>query len=145
MRYILFVIFICINGYFLFILSKKQERPFLLKIFPISIPVVVVLFFIIGLIVKLLSVQMNYHISQALISAMMSLIVIAMVNFANQAFSYMIDAVAKFHQKNNASNLGLQPVKFLIDHQTSLKKMAAMVWFLGAILMLYGIWLGDPH
>jgi len=54
----------------------------------------------------------------------------------------MIDAVATFHQKNNADNLSRQPIKFLIDHQTGLKKAAAVVWFLGAVLMLYGIWLG---
>ncbi|WP_166727805.1 hypothetical protein [Mucilaginibacter gilvus] len=37
--------------------------------------------------------------SQALISGMMSLIVIAIINFANQFFFYMVDAIITFHQK----------------------------------------------
>jgi amino acid transporter len=143
MRYLLFVIMICLNGFVLFYLSKKYERPFLLKAFPVSVPVIIVAFFVLGFIMKLLHLTMTFNLSQALISAMMSLIVIAMINFANQAFSYMVDVVIEFHRKNNADNLGRQPIKFFIDNQTRLKQVATVIWFLGSALMLYGIWLGE--
>lgn len=143
MRYLLFVVLNCLNFYLLFCFSKKFERSLLLKLFPALIPIVVILFFALGFVLKLSHGQMNFKTSQALISAMMSLIVISVINFINQFFSYMVDSIAGFHRKNNANNLGRQPVKFLIDHQTNLKVAASVIWFLGTALMLYGIWLAD--
>lgn len=143
MSYLLTVILICLNFYLLFYFSKKFERPFLLKLFPAMIPVVIIIFFGIGFVLKLAHIQMNFITSQALISAMMSLIVISIINFTNQFFSYMVDSIIEFHQKNNANNLGKQPIKFFIDHQIKLKQVTSVIWFLGSVLMLYGIWLGD--
>ncbi|TCD11009.1 hypothetical protein EZ449_05780 [Pedobacter frigidisoli] len=85
---------------------------------------------------------MNFVTSEALISAMMSLIVISLINFVNQFFSYIVDLVVKFHQRNNAANLASQPIKFFVDNQTMLKRVATLIWFFGSGLMLYGIWLG---
>ncbi|MGY4385184.1 amino acid transporter [Pedobacter sp. UYP24] len=144
MRYLILLILICLNGYLLFFASKKYERPFLLKAFPALIPVIIILFLGLGLVVKLLHIPMKYVTSERLISAMMSLIVISMINFANQFSFYMVDAIINFHQKNNAANVGRQPIKFFIDHQIRLKQFATVIWFLGSALMLYGIWLGDP-
>ncbi|MET4014236.1 uncharacterized protein (DUF486 family) [Mucilaginibacter sp. UYP25] len=127
----------------MFFLSKKYERPVLLKAFSVMIPVIIILFFGIGFVGKVLHIPMNYITSQALISGMMSLIVIAIINFANQFFFYMVDAIITFHQKNNAGNIGRQPIKFFIDHHTRLKQVATLIWFLGSALMLYGIWFGD--
>lgn len=143
MRYLLFIILNCLNFYLLFFFSKKFERSFLLKVFPALIPIVVVLFFAFGFVLKLSHFQMNFITSQALLSAMMSLIVISLLNFVNQFFSYMVDSIVAFHQKNNASNLGRQPIKFFIENQTKLKQVASVIWFLGSVLILYGIWLGD--
>jgi len=142
-RYLLLALFICLNGYCLFLLYKKYARPVLMKAFPVSIPVTIVLIFGLGFLFKLLRIPMTYHIGQILISAMMSLIVIAMINFANQLFSYMVDLVVAFHQKNNVANIGRQPIKFFIVNQVVLKQGATVIWFLGSALMLYGIWLGD--
>lgn len=144
MRYILFAILICLNFYLLTFFSKKFDRPFLLKLFPAMIPIIIAFFFGIGFALKMLHIRMNFVASQALISAMMSLIVISMINFADQLFSYILDSVIKFHETNNAANLGRQPIKFFIDNQVHLKQAASAIWFLGSVLMLYGIWLGDP-
>ncbi len=141
-RYLLLVLFIGLNGFILFFLSKKYKRSFLLKAFPALIPIVIVLGFVLGFIMKLLHIPMNFNTSQAFLSAMMSLIIISMINFVNQFFFYMVDSVVAFHQKNNVDNVGRQPIKFFIVHQIRLKQIATVIWFLGSALMLYGIWLG---
>jgi uncharacterized membrane protein SpoIIM required for sporulation len=66
-----------------------------------------------------------------------------MINFANQGFLYMVDSIVEFHQKNNETNVGRQPIKFFIVNQINLKQVATIIWFLGSVLMLYGIWLVD--
>ena len=131
-RYILLALFICVNGCCLFFLSKKYARPFLIKAFPASIPITIVLIFGLGFLLKLFRIPMTYHISQALISAMMSLTVIAMINL-----------IVAFHQKNIVANIGRQPINFFIVNQAGLKQGATLIWFLDSALMLYGIWLGD--
>lgn len=143
MRILLFVLCICLNCYFLFFLSKKYQRPFLLKAFAALVPITIAVFFALGLMLKLLGIQMDFSTSQLLISAMMSLIVISMVNLANQAFSFMVDALAAFHQRHNAANLDRQPLKFLITNQIKVERFARVIWSLGAALMLYGVWLAD--
>jgi hypothetical protein len=143
MKHLLFVLSICLNCYSLFFLSKKYKRTFLLKAFPALIPIIIVVFFVLGLIVKLLGVQMDFSTSQLLISAMMSLVVISLTNFINQLFLYMVDAMVAFHLKNNTANIGRQPIKFFIDYQIQLKRVATVIWSLGAALMLYGVWLAD--
>jgi amino acid transporter len=143
MRYLLFVILIFLNGFVLFFLSKKYDRPFLLKAFPVLIPIIIAFFFALGFIIKLLHLQMDFNTSQVLISAMMSLIVIALINFANQLFFFMVDSIVEFHKKNNAANINRQPIKFFIVNQIKLKHVATLIWFLGSALMLYGIWLGE--
>ncbi|MBC6112787.1 hypothetical protein H7U22_20380 [Pedobacter sp. CCM 8938] len=106
------------------------------------IPIVIVLFFGFGFALKLLHIQMNFVTSETLISAMMSLIVISLINFVNQFFSYIVDLVVTFHQKKNAANLGRHPIKFFVDNQIMLKRVTTLIWFFGSALMLYGIWLG---
>ncbi|MFC3365331.1 hypothetical protein ACFOG5_19325 [Pedobacter fastidiosus] len=133
---------ISLNFYLLFSFSKKFERQYLLKLFPAMIPIVIVLFFGFGFALKLLHIQMNFVTSETLISAMMSLIVISLINFVNQFFSYIVDLVVTFHQKKNAANLGRHPIKFFVDNQIMLKRVTTLIWFFGSALMLYGIWLG---
>ncbi|OKS87631.1 hypothetical protein RG47T_3092 [Mucilaginibacter polytrichastri] len=63
-----------------------------------------------------------------------------MINLFNQLFQAGLDGMASFHQKNNAENLGRQPIKFFVTRRPLIRQIVAIIWFLGSALMLYGAW-----
>jgi hypothetical protein len=107
-----------------------------------AIPVIIVASIVVALIIKLFGFTLNYAAGNAFIAAVLSVIIISVINLFNQLFHFMVDSVVGFHQKNNAANLNRQPVKFFVSNQTTFKRVATVIWFLGSALMLYGLWLG---
>jgi hypothetical protein len=142
MKIILWLLFVSLNLWLLFVLSKKIDRPVLIKGFILLMPAVIVIWLLIALSCRVLGFIPAAGFFDIFMAAFMSFMIIAMINIFNQLFYYMLDAVNSFHQKNNAGNLNRQPIKFFIDNQTMLKRAASIIWFLGSALMLYGVWLG---
>lgn len=142
MKIFCWLLFVGINFWLLFFLTKKFERSFLLKTFALGIPVLFVTAVAIILLMAATKLKPGDSFEFFFISSMFALLVLIMINLANQFFFFMIDSVVSFHQKNNAANIERQPVKFLISNQDALKRISTIIWFLGSALMLYGIWLG---
>ena len=131
-----------LNFYILFVLSKKFDRPLLLKVFPALVPIVLIVWLLIGFVMWLMHVHLSLNSRELFISIVMSIVIILLNNFANQVFLFMVDSIINFHQKNNINNISKQPIKFIIVNQSNIKAAATTLWFLGSVLMLYGIWLG---
>lgn len=142
MKVIGWLFFVALNFWLLFFYSKTFERPVLIRRFIWAIPVVIVVSIVVALIIRLCGFTLDYAAGNAFITAVFSFIIIFMINLFNQIFHYMVDTVVAFHQKNNAANLNRQPIKFFITNQTTLKRVATVIWFSGSALMLYGVWLG---
>ena len=136
------LILVALNFWLLFFYTRNIERQILIRRFIWAIPVIIVVSIAVALIIRLCGFTLNYDAGNAFIAAVLSLIIIAMINLFNQLFHFMIDSVVGFHQKNNAVNLNRQPIKFFVSNQAILKRAATVIWFLGSALMLYGVWLG---
>lgn len=136
----MYLVCVLINFYLLFFLSKRLERPLLVKTFIALIPAAVILGVLVMLLMKAVKFMPDANFTAAFFSIFFSIIVISMTNLANQLFSYMVDYIANFHQENNAANLNRQPIKAFVTQQGLLKRGAAVIWFLGSALMLYGVW-----
>ena len=52
---------------------------------------------------------------------------------------FMIKAVVGFHKRNNPQNINCQPLKFLIDNEESIYFIYASFFWLGAVIISYGI------
>lgn len=143
MKILCWLLFVALNGYLLFIFAKKFERAYLMKLFAAGVPVVIVSFVVFALLIRLLGLHPNYVITFYAISTMMSLNLICLINFINQFSHYMLQHVIQFHQQHNAANVHRQPIKFFVDNQHTMMRVATVIWFLGSALMLYGVWLGD--
>jgi len=142
MRILIWLLLAALNFYILFVLSKKFDRPLLLKVFPALVPIVLIVWLLIGFVMWLMHVHLSLNSRELFISIVMSIVIILLNNFANQVFLFMVDSIINFHQKNNINNISKQPIKFIIVNQSNIKAAATTLWFLGSVLMLYGIWLG---
>jgi hypothetical protein len=143
MKILCWLLFVALNGYLLFYFAKKFERAYLIKLFAGCVPVVMVLFVITALVIKLLGFHPDLVFKFYIISIMMSLIAVCLINFVNQVFHGMVRQVIQFHQQHNAANVHRQPIKFFVDNQHTIMRVATVIWFLGSALMLYGVWLGQ--
>lgn len=60
--------------------------------------------------------------------------------FFNRAMPYLTTRVISFHQLYNTDNLNRQPVKFLIDQQKNIIRVATILIFIFSIMIMYVIW-----
>lgn len=60
----------------------------------------------------------------------------------NQVFFKIVDSIIHFYITKNSRNIHRNPIKFLISNQSQIKKVATVIWFLGAFITLYGAWFG---
>lgn len=142
MKIVLWLLFVVLNLWLLFVVSKKFDRPSLIKGFILLIPAVCVISLLMALCFRGLSIHTGPVFLDIFLAVFFSIIIIAMINLFNQLFFYILDAVISFHQKNNAENLNRQPIKFFITNRDIIRQTATIIWFLGSALMLYGNWLG---
>lgn len=69
-----------------------------------------------------------------------SFVIITIISIANKLSHMMVDYLVHFHQKYNEANLNRGLVKFLIQNKGNLKRTFTIIWFLGSLIMLLGVW-----
>ncbi|PZW37627.1 hypothetical protein LX95_02872 [Mesonia algae] len=51
----------------------------------------------------------------------------------------IIGKVVNFHKKNNAKNLNKQPIKFFVENELKIIKIARLIYWFGGIIIIFGI------
>lgn len=93
-----------------------------------------------GLVLRGLAISPSHVLTTALFQCLMTVVIMAMLNGMNVVFHSMVEAQIAFHQRFNAANLHRFPISFLIEQRQGLKAFGTIMWCLGAVLMLYGVW-----
>lgn len=68
------------------------------------------------------------------------LLILTIIYFWNKYIpKLLIHNLNKFHKKNNAKNINKQPVKFFIDNELIIIKLAQYFYWFGAIIICISI------
>ena len=72
--------------------------------------------------------------------------IVLTIAFFCQAVAIMIKQAINWHREHNKANLHRQPIRFAIEQQEKIISFTTYFYFLGSLLILWGIWLGptDP-
>lgn len=100
----------------------------------------VVLLIAIDLAVAALGVHPSREIRTYLIMIFITAEIVSGLNIGNVVFHGMAVSLIAFHQKYNSARLHRFPISFLIKRRDHLKILGTIMWCLGSILMLYGVW-----
>ena len=65
---------------------------------------------------------------------------LALLSLMTALFSTMMEAMIRFHETHNAPNLHRFPLRFVIRNRALLEQGFTGLWWLGSMLIFYGIW-----
>ncbi|WP_295812734.1 hypothetical protein [uncultured Apibacter sp.] len=87
------------------------------------------------------SILIGFYKSNFITCLLMSLIMVSFFNlFILLIADNLVDVLVDFHQKNNASNLNKNPIKYVIENKEKIKQFYRILIFLASIFMFYAIW-----
>ena len=74
---------------------------------------------------------------------LLSIAVILVVYFWNKIIvkQFLVGGIIKYYKNNNSDNLNKQPIKFFINNENKIVNITSLVYWFGAIMILYGIWI----
>lgn len=142
MKISLFIIFVLLC---ILLATKKPEdaaKLKYLKLYGIAIPVALVVAVLVMLAIKALGIRPGEGTRELFFQILMSVLAILLMNVMTLVADYLIDLLLKFQIDNNAQNIDRFPVRFWAKHKTTIKSAVRILFFLGTVLMLYGLWLG---
>ncbi len=84
----------------------------------------------------------NIDTNHVVFKTYVSMLIILSIKFISIMYHRMVNIIIQFHQRYNEVNLNRNPIKFLMENQVKLKRIFTIIWFLGSIVMLSGIWFG---
>ena len=96
-----------------------------------------------GILIKYMnfSILIGFYKSNFITCLLMSLIMVSFFNlFILLIADNLVDVLVDFHQKNNASNLNKNPIKYVIENKEKIKQFYRILIFLASIFMFYAIW-----
>lgn len=142
MRYLMFILFTIIHLAMVLKIPEGAMKFKYLKYMAIAIPVVFAIAALSALVIKATGHVPSAHFKNTFFSVVLSVLTVLLLNCMIIIGAYMVDRVLGFHQAHNAGNLNRFPVNFVMKYHINIKTGIKMFFFLGAVLMFYGTWLG---
>ena len=142
MKYLMFVLFAVVNLVIILKVPDGLAKLKVLKYLGLAIPLTLVVATLIMLLLKVLNYTPELQFKNTFFSVLMSVLTILLLNCMIIIGVYMLDRMIGFHQVHNANNLDRFPVSFVSKNHINIKTGIKVLFFLGSLLMFYGIWLG---
>lgn len=141
MKILFFILFASINLGLTLKTWDQTARIKHLKLLGLGIPVTFVIAILVMLAIRLMNIRPHDNLKGIFFSIVMSILTILLLNIMVITASYLIDHLVKFHQEQNASNVQRLPVSFLLKNQVIIKNVFKVLFFMGSLLMFYGLWI----
>ncbi|MHC5375804.1 hypothetical protein ACYSNU_18800 [Enterococcus sp. LJL120] len=104
--------------------------------------IIIPITFLVAAIMNIFQVVWTEDMRNTGISIIMTSGVFTIMCFAKAVIPFMFDIVIGFHKKYNQKNLHRFPISFFIKYQTQIIRVEYIIFFLGGIVMLYGVYIG---
>ena len=142
-----YIFFVFINFVSIFIISGRYSNKKILISCGISAVIFTVLFLICGYIAGMLSLDWVYedrkYLENYIIYLYFSILVTIMLGIGVTLARFLWKMLSSFHEKCNPKNVNKNPVKFVIQYETKIVLIYKILFFFAALMMFYGIWIGE--
>lgn len=139
MRLFLLLAFSAVDYYVLLVFFKEKSRQKLRASL-----IWLIGYFIFGLLAAKALLADDEPRSSVAYSLLSSLQVILTVSFGSQLLALMLNRLLDWHHEHNRANLHRQPIKAAIEGQGTINSISTYFYFFASLIILYGIWLGQP-
>lgn len=139
MKIAIYLVFTFLIFASLFIISNKNSPSKLLKILFVILGSLIICAMLLSAFIDITPQEIK---SNVFFAIYVSCIIVIVVSIANHLSHMLINYIVYFHEKNNFANINKNPIKFLIEKKILIKKIFTIIWFLGSLIMLSGIWFG---
>jgi len=141
MKIIFYLAFAAINLLLILRIPDGAAKMKYLKFLGWGIPITFVTAILVMLAMKIIGMRPDDPFKNIFFGIILSILTILLTNIIIIAADHIIDMQLKFHTTCNAVNSDRFPVRFLVKNEQVIRNGVRVIFFLGSLLMLYGIWL----
>ncbi|MCX2585650.1 hypothetical protein [Pedobacter sp. MR22-3] len=142
MKTLFFILCIIINFILIFKVNNLLKPKTAAISYAISLLIVPVLMLAGVYLLRLLDFQADQQFQDIYFAVMLSLVVMMLQNLVMISAEVMTRKLFHFQETENAVNTSRNLIRFALNNKSGIKLMYRTVFFVGSILMFYGIWLG---
>jgi len=143
MKTLFFILFIIINFLLIFKVNNLLKPKAAAVSYGISLVIVPVLMLAGIYLLRLLDFHADQQFQDIYFALMFSLVVMILLNLVVISAEAMIRKLFHFQETENAVNAAINPVRFALKNKSGIKAVNRAVFFVGSILIFYGIWLSN--
>lgn len=140
MKIICYLAFAAINLGIMLRIPDGEAKIKYLKLLGWGIPITFVTAVLIMLAMKATGMRPDESFRTIFFAIVLSILAVLLMNIIIIAADYIIDIQLKFHATHNAANSSRYPVRFLVKNEQAIRNGIRIIFFLGSLLVLYGVW-----
>ncbi len=142
MKTLFFMLFIIINFILIFKVNDSLKPKAAAISYGISLLAVPILMLAGIYLLRVVDFHADQHFQDIYFAVMFSLVVMILLNLVVISADAMTRKLFHFHETENTVNAGRNPIRFALENKSGINVMYKIAFFVGSILMFYGIWLG---
>jgi len=142
MRTFLFIFFIIFNFCLIFKINQLFKPKTTAIAYGVSLIAVPLLSLAVAYVIKRIKGNITNDFQSIYIDIVTTLMIIIFLNLIVLLADSMVNKLLHFQETNNTANIGTNPVKFALHNKSGVQSFYKIAFFLGSILIFYGIWLG---
>lgn len=143
MKIFFFILFIIINFILIFRVNQQFKPKTAAIAYGISFVVVPILMLAAAYLIRIFNFNADKEFQDLGIALVSTLMMMILLNLVLLFADAMVDKLLNFQETKNQMNTGRNPVLFGLNNRPGIKSFYRIAFFLGSILMFYGIWLGE--
>ncbi|WP_294824969.1 hypothetical protein [uncultured Flavobacterium sp.] len=145
MKIAFYIIFAIIT---LLVMLRIPDGPAKLKYIKLlawGVPATLAVAILAMLTVKVLGIRPDEDFKEIFFGIVLSTLAVLLINGMLIGADYIIDFQLKFHSAHNAANSSRYPIRFLVKNERLIRIVVRITFFLGSLLMFYGVWLKNKQ
>jgi len=143
MKNLFFILFIIIDFIFIFKVNDLLKPKAAAVSYGIGLVLVPVLMLEGIYLLRVFNFHADQQFQDIYFAVMLSLVVMILMNLVVIAADAMTRKLFHFQETENTVNAGRNPIRFAMANKPGIKVWYRTAFFVGSILMFYGIWLGS--
>jgi|GEM_PF-6191272 len=136
------ILFGIINFILVFRIPDGDAKLRYLKIYGWGIPISFAIAVLVMLLMKAMNMRPDEAVKGIFFGILMSVLTLLLLNIIVIGAGYLIEMLLKFQTNYNSANTARFPVHFVVKNKEGIMLTLKIVFLLGSLLMLYGVWIG---
>ncbi len=143
MNILFFIFFISINLILIFKVNDLLNVKIAFTSYGISLVAVPMLMLAGIYLLRFVEFHADIHFQDIYFDVMFSLVVLVLLNLIDISANIMMHKLFQFQEVGNRVDIVRNPTRLLLKNRQRIKVIYRIAFFMGSILMFYGIWLDE--